>query len=145
MVAFLVHPIIILVPTVLAYATGAAHAIGVSGTSTGFTQILWEFTSAAANNGSDFLGYHGNTLFFNVSTALVMLIGRFAPIGLLLALSGSMIQRKRTAEIGLRTDSVTFSVVLVGTILILVVLTFFPFLALGPILSFLQHRTTGFG
>jgi K+-transporting ATPase ATPase A chain len=145
MVAFLVHPIIILVPTVLAYATGAAHAIGVSGTSTGFTQILWEFTSAAANNGSDFLGASGNTLFFNVSTALVMLIGRFAPIGLLLALSGSMIQRKRTAEIGLRTDSVTFSVVLIGTILILVVLTFFPFLALGPILSFLQHRTTGFG
>jgi K+-transporting ATPase ATPase A chain len=145
MVAFLVHPIIILVPTALAYATGAAHAIGVSGPGTGFTQILWEFTSAAANNGSDFLGISGNTLFFNVSTALVMLIGRFAPIGLLLALSGSMIQRKRTAEIGLRTDSVTFSIVLIGTILILVVLTFFPFLALGPILSFLQHRTTGFG
>jgi K+-transporting ATPase ATPase A chain len=145
MVTFLVHPIIILVPTVLAYATGAAQAIGVSGTSTGFTQVLWEFTSAAANNGSDFLGASGNTLFFNVSTAIVMLIGRFAPIGLLLALSGSMIKRKRTAEIGLRTDSVTFSVVLVGTILILVVLTFFPFLALGPILSFFQHRTTGFG
>jgi K+-transporting ATPase ATPase A chain len=145
MIAFLVHPITILIPTVLAYATGAAHAIGVSGTSTGFTQILWEFTSAAANNGSDFLGASGNTLFFNVSTALVMLIGRFAPIGLLLALSGSMIQRKRTAEVGLKTDSVTFSVVLVGTILILVVLTFFPFLALGPILSFFQHRTTGFG
>jgi K+-transporting ATPase ATPase A chain len=145
MIAFLVHPITILIPTALAYATGAAHAIGVSGTSTGFTQILWEFTSAAANNGSDFLGASGNTLFFNVSTALVMLIGRFAPIGLLLALSGSMIQRKRTAEVGLKTDSVTFSVVLVGTILILVVLTFFPFLALGPILSFFQHRTTGFG
>jgi len=145
MIAFLVHPITILVPTVLAYATGAAQAIGVSGTSTGFTQILWEFTSAAANNGSDFLGASGNTLFFNVSTAIVMLIGRFAPIGLLLALSGSMIQRKRTAEVGLRTDSVTFSVVLVGTILILVVLTFFPFLALGPILSFFQHLTTGFG
>ena len=145
MVTFLVHPIIILVPTVLAYATGAAQAIGVSGTSTGFTQVLWEFTSAAANNGSDFLGASGNTLFFNVSTAIVMLIGRFAPIGLLLALSGSMIKRKRTAEIGLRTDSVTFSVVLVATILILVVLTFFPFLALGPILSFFQHRTTGFG
>jgi K+-transporting ATPase ATPase A chain len=145
MIAFLVHPIIILIPTVLAYATGAAHAIGVSGSSTGFSQILWEFTSAAANNGSDFLGAQGNTLFFNLSTALVMLIGRYAPIGLLLALSGSMIQRKRTAEVGLRTDTVTFSVVLVGTILILVVLTFFPFLAIGPIRSFFQHRTTGFG
>jgi K+-transporting ATPase ATPase A chain len=145
MIAFLVHPIIILIPTALAYATGAANAIGVSGSSTGFTQILWEFTSAAANNGSDFIGASGNTLFFNVSTAIVMLVGRFAPIGLLLALSGSMIQRKRTAEVGLRTDSAIFSVVLVGTILILVVLTFFPFLALGPILSFFQHHTTGFG
>jgi K+-transporting ATPase ATPase A chain len=146
MIAFLVHPITILIPTVLAYATGAAQAIGVSGiTSTGFTQILWEFTSAAANNGSDFLGASGNTLFFNVSTAIVMLIGRFAPIGLLLALSGSMLKRKRTSEVGLKTDSVTFSVVLVGTILIVVVLTFFPFLALGPILSLFQHRTTGFG
>jgi K+-transporting ATPase ATPase A chain len=145
MVAFLVHPLAILIPTVLAYATGAAQAIGVNGSSTGFTQILWEFTSAAANNGSDFLGTHGNTLFFNVSTAIVMLIGRFAPIAILLALSGSMIQRKRTAEVGLRTDSVTFSIVLIGTILILVVLTFFPFLAVGPILSFFKHYTTGRG
>ena len=145
MIAFLVHPITILIPTVLAYATGAAQAIGVNGSSTGFTQILWEFTSAAANNGSDFLGKSGNTLFFNISTAIVMLVGRFAPICLLLALSGSMIQRKRTSEVGLKTDSVTFSVVLVGTILIVVVLTFFPFLALGPILSFFRHLTTGFG
>ena len=145
MVAFLVHPITILIPTVLSYATGAAQAAGAGINSTGFTQILWEFTSAAANNGSDFLGTKGNTLFFNVSTALVMLIGRFVPICLLLALSGSMIQRRRTSEVGLRTDSVTFSVVLIGTILIVVVLTFFPFLALGPILSFFQHRTTGIG
>ena len=78
MVAFLVHPIIILIPTVLAYATGAASAIGVSGSSTGFTQILYEFTSAAANNGSDFLGASGNTVFFNVSTGLVMFAGQFA-------------------------------------------------------------------
>ena len=145
MVAFLVHPIIILIPTVLAYATGAANAIGVSGSSTGFTQILYEFTSAAANNGSDFLGASGNTLFFNVSTGLVMFAGRFAPIIILLALSGSMIGRKRHAEVGLKTDSITFSIVLVGSTLILVVLTFFPFLAMGPILSFLQGHISGFG
>jgi K+-transporting ATPase ATPase A chain len=144
MVAFLVHPVIILVPTVLAYATGAASAIGVSTGSTGFTQIFYEFTSAAANNGSDFLGANGNTPFFNISTALVMFIGRFAPIGLLLALAGSMINRKRSTEIGLRTDSITFTVVLVGSILLLVVLTFFPFLALGPILEFFQKRVNGF-
>jgi K+-transporting ATPase ATPase A chain len=145
MVAFLVHPVIILIPTVLAYATGAAHAIGVGGNSIGFTQILYEFTSAAANNGSDFLGASANTPFFNISTALVMLAGRFAPIGLLLALAGSMIGRKRGAEVGLKTDSMTFSVVLVGATLILVVLTFFPFLALGPILSFFQGHVNGFG
>jgi len=145
MVTFLVHPIIILIPTVLAYATGAASAIGVGGSSTGFTQILYEFTSAAANNGSDFLGASANTPFFNISTGLVMFAGRFAPIILLLALAGSMIDRKRHTEVGLKTDSITFSIVLVGSTLILVVLTFFPFLALGPILSFFQGHLNGFG
>ena len=145
MVAFLVHPVIILIPTVLAYATGAANAIGVAGNSIGFTQILYEFTTAAANNGSDFLGASANTPFFNISTALVMLAGRYAPMGLLLALAGSMIGRKRSAEVGLKTNSITFSIVLVGATLILVVLTFFPFLALGPILSFLQGHVNGFG
>ena len=145
MVAFLVHPVIILIPTVLAYATGAANAVGVGGNSIGFTQILFEFTSAAANNGADFLGASANTPFFNISTALVMLAGRYAPMGLLLALAGSMIGRKRSAEVGLKTNSITFSIILVGATLILVVLTFFPFLALGPILSFLQGRVNGFG
>ena len=149
MVAFLVHPIIILIPTVLAYASGAASAIGICvnpcpTASIGFTQIFYEFTSAASNNGSDFLGAAGNTPFFNISTALVMFIGRFAPIGLLLALAGSMINRKRSTEIGLRTDSITFTIVLVGSIVLLVVLTFFPFLTLGPILEFFQKRVNGF-
>ncbi len=144
MVAFLVHPILILVPTVVAYASGAASAIGVSTSSTGFTQIFYEFTTAAANNGSDFLGAAGNTPFFNISTGIVMFFGRFVPIAVLLALAGSMIGRKRTSEIGLRTDSITFTIVLVGSILMLVVLTFFPFLTLGPILEFFQKRVNGF-
>jgi K+-transporting ATPase ATPase A chain len=138
MIAFLIHPLIILVPTVLAYASGAAAAIGVGTNASGFTQIFYEFTSAAANNGSDFLGATANTVFFNVSTAIVMFLGRFAPIGILVALSGSMMGRKRGTEIGLKTDSLIFSVVLVASIIILVVLTFFPFLALGPILSYFQ-------
>jgi len=145
MVAFLIHPIIILIPTVTAYASGAAAAIGVSGNSVGYTQILWEFTSAAANNGSDFLGAQGNTPFFNIATAIVMLIGRYAPIVILLALSGSMIGRKRTGTTtGLKTDSLLFTIVLVGCILILVVLTFFPFLALGPLSSFFGGLKNGF-
>jgi K+-transporting ATPase ATPase A chain len=138
MVAFLIHPLIILVPTFLAYATGAAAAVGAAANATGFTQVMYEFTSAAANNGSDFLGTSANTVFFNVSTGVVMFLGRYAPIGILLALAGSMIGRKRSSEVGLRTDSFTFSAVLVASILILVVLTFFPFLALGPILSYFQ-------
>jgi len=145
MIAFLVHPIIILIPTVLAYATGAANAIGVSGNALGFTQVLYEFTSAAANNGSDFFGASANTVFFNISTGLVMFAGRFAPITILMALSGSMVGRKRHVEIGLKTDTLTFIIVLVGSILILVALTFFPFLALGPILAWFQGHATGFG
>lgn len=138
MVAFLIHPLIILIPTILAFASGAAAAVGAGVNASGFTQVLYEFTSAAANNGSDFLGASGNTLFFNISTGIVMFLGRYAPMGLLMALSGSMIGRKRSPEVGLKTDSVVFSVVLIASILILVVLTFFPFLALGPILSYFQ-------
>src|SRR5712691_9257106 len=145
MIAFLVHPVIVLIPTVLAYSTGAASAIGVGTNSIGFTKIFYEFTSAATNNGSDFLGATANTPFFNISTALVMFLGRFAPIGLLLALGGSMINRKRlTTNVGVRTDSFLFSIVIVGSILVLVLLTFFPFLALGPIREFFQGRVTGF-
>lgn len=144
MVAFLIHPIIILVPTVLAYATNAVTATGASGNSV-YTQILWEFTSAAANNGSDFLGSQGNTPFFNIATAIVMLIGRFAPIAILLALSGSMIGRKRGGTTsGLKTDTPIFTIVLVASIIILVVLSFFPFLAIGPIASFFKGMVNGF-
>jgi K+-transporting ATPase ATPase A chain len=146
MFTFLVHPIIILIPTVIAYATGAAGAIGVSDNSIGFTQILYEFTTSAANNGSDFLGASANTPFFNISTAIVMILGRYLPILLLLALAGSMIGRRRSTEgTGLKTDSIVFSIVLIGSIIILVVLTFFPFLALGPILSFFKGLVNGFG
>jgi K+-transporting ATPase ATPase A chain len=144
MVAFLIHPIIILIPTVIAYASGAAAAIGVGGNSVGFTQILYEFTTSAANNGSDFLGALGNTPFFNIATGIVMLIGRYASIAILLALSGSMIMRKRGGTTGLKTDSPVFTIVLVASILILAVLTFFPFLALGPISSFFRGLINGF-
>jgi len=148
MVAFLIHPVIILVPTVLAYATQAVNAIpGFSSlpSSVGFTQILYEFTSSAANNGSDFLGTAANTPFFNIATAAVIFVGRYGPIAVLLALSGSMIGRKRTGEVSLKTDSNVFSVVLVGSILLLVVLTFFPFLILGPLLAYFQGMVNFFG
>lgn len=146
MISFLIHPMIILIPTVLAYATGAAAAIGIGGNSVGYTQILYEFTSAAANNGSDFLGASANTPFFNISTAIVILLGRFIPIAILLALSGSMMGRKRGGTTsGLKTDTLIFTIVLMASIIILVVLTFFPFLAIGPITSFFKGLVNGFG
>ncbi|MDA4133674.1 MAG: potassium-transporting ATPase subunit KdpA, partial [Thaumarchaeota archaeon] len=147
MVAFLIHPLIILVPTIIAYAGGFVSAIGVGQDPIGFTQILYEYTTSAANNGSDFLGTTANTPFFNISTALVIFVGRYAPIGLLLGLAGSMIGRKRSTEVsgGLRTDSFAFSAVLIGSIIILVALTFFPFLGLGPIASYFEGNVNGFG
>jgi potassium-transporting ATPase potassium-binding subunit len=145
MVAFLIHPLIIIIPTVVAYAGGFVNQIGLTGNSIGFTQILYEFTSSAANNGSDFLGTSGNTVFFNLSTAAVIFIGRYGPICCLLALAGSMLGRKRaTTEAAIKTHTFTFSAILVASILILVALTFFPFLVLGPILAFLQGHVNFF-
>lgn len=143
-VAFLSHPIIILVPTVITFAIGAQAAVGLGTNSLSFTQILYEYTSAAANNGSDFLGSAGNTVYFNVSTGIVMWLGRFIPIAVMLAIAGSMVQRKRYASEALRTDTLTFTAVLIVAIFILAVLTFFPFLAIGPILSYLEGFKNGF-
>ena len=143
-IAFLSHPIIILIPTVITFAIGAQVAVGLGTNSLSFTQILYEYTSAAANNGSDFLGSAGNTVYFNVSTGIVMWLGRFIPIAVMLAIAGNMVQRKRYASEALRTDTLAFTAVLIVAIFILAVLTFFPFLAIGPILSYLEGFKNGF-
>ncbi|MHB8361395.1 MAG: potassium-transporting ATPase subunit KdpA [Thermoplasmataceae archaeon] len=135
---FLSHPIIILIPTVIAYAFGYVHAIGYGKGPTSFTQIFYEYTSAAANNGSDYLGTTANTVFFNVSTSIVMWAGRFIPIFVMLAIAGRIKERRRSTEIALRTDDLIFPIVLIASIFILVILTFFPFLAIGPILMHLE-------
>jgi potassium-transporting ATPase potassium-binding subunit len=146
MVAFLIHPLIIIIPTVVSYASGNAAAIGLGTDSIGFTQALYEFTTSAANNGSDFLGTTANTPFWNVATAIVIFLGRYGPIACLLAVSGSMMGRKRSAtEAALKTDTLLFSLILVASILVLVVLTFFPFLALGPLLAYFQGHVNFFG
>ncbi|MDG6901955.1 MAG: potassium-transporting ATPase subunit A [Nitrososphaerota archaeon] len=148
MIAFLIHPVIVLVPTLAAYATRAVDAIpGFSSlpTSVGFTQVLYEFASSAANNGSDFFGAAANTPFFNLATAAVIFVGRFAPIAILLALSGSMVGRKRVGQESLRTDSFSFSFVLMGAIILLVVLAFLPFLLLGPLLAYFQGMVNFLG
>lgn len=143
--AFLTHPIIILVPTVIAFALGAEKDVGLTINSVGFTKVFYEFTSAASNNGSDFLGASGNTLFFNVTTGIVMWLGRFLPILFMLAIADSVSTRKRGQSQGLKTGSLSFVVILVVSIFILTVLTFFPFLVIGPIVQFLQgfHLSLG--
>ncbi len=136
--AFLAHPILILAPTLIAYGTGAVHGIGIGTGPSGFTQILYEYTSAAANNGSDFLGSAGNNVYFNVSTGIVMWCGRFIPIAVMLAIAERMLEKKRSHEVAFRTDSLIFPVILIVSIFLLAVLAFFPFLAIGPILMYLE-------
>ncbi len=131
---FLIHPAIILIPTSIAFMTGNVQAI-TEGEVTPFTytQVLYEFTSAAANNGSDYFGASADTPFWNWSTGIVMLIGRFVPLALFLAIAGSftMKDRKELAE-PIKTQGPVFITVLVVITFLLTALTFFPFLVIGP-------------
>ncbi len=131
---FLSHPAIILIPTVLSISTGNAQAItDHKVTPMDYTQTLYEYTSAAANNGSDYFGSNANTPFWNWSTALVMFLGRYLPLGLMLAIAGSFTlkDRKETIE-PIKTQGSLFISVLIIMTFLLTALTFFPFLILGP-------------
>ncbi|MBL8751160.1 MAG: potassium-transporting ATPase subunit A [Planctomycetes bacterium] len=106
----------------------------------GFSEILYEFSSSSANNGSGFEGLGDNTVPWNVATGLVMLLARFIPILLPLAIAGSMSQKRSTAQSAgtLAIDTTTFGVMLLATILFLGALTFFPAAVLGPVAEHLQ-------
>ena len=103
----------------------------------GFSEILYAFTSAAANNGSAFGGLNANTPYFNVVLGLVMLIGRFVVIIPALSIAGSMAAKKiaPTSAGSFSTDSGIFGILLIGTIIIVGALTFLPALSLGPIVE----------
>ncbi len=103
----------------------------------GFSEILYAFSSQTGNNGSAFAGLTGNTPFYNITGAFAMLIGRFGMIVPILAIAGSMGAKRRVAE-SLGTFPTTgplFTVLLIGVIIIVGALTFFPALALGPIVE----------
>ena len=106
----------------------------------GLTEVLYAFASMSNNNGSAFAGLNGNTLFYNLTGAFCMFIGRFAPILASLAMAGSLAQKKYVPpSLGtLPTDKVPFALWLALVILIVGALTFFPALALGPIVEQLQ-------
>jgi K+-transporting ATPase ATPase A chain len=105
----------------------------------GFSEILYAFTSAAGNNGSAFAGLNANTLFYNLSLGLVMLIGRFGVIIPMLAIAGSLAGKNITPTSAgtFRTDNWLFACLLIAVILIVGGLTYFPALSLGPIVEHL--------
>ncbi|HWG41788.1 MAG TPA: potassium-transporting ATPase subunit KdpA [Gemmataceae bacterium] len=147
MLALLIHPILILGSTglfaALSWGTDAVSNPGPHG----FSQILYEFSSASANNGSGFEGLNDtwgfndtkpapyNTRPWDIATGLVMLLGRFIPILAPLALAGSLAAKKRTPFTSgtLRTDTLTFGFVILGTILLVGALLFMPAAVLGPV------------
>jgi K+-transporting ATPase ATPase A chain len=141
----ILHPFLILTGT--AIAAFAAHndpelaaAWLKSPSFHGFSEMAYEFTSASANNGSGFEGLGDNTLFWNISTGLVMLLARFLPIVGPLAIAGMLGMKKPSPESAgtLKLESAAFSAVLLGVILVVAALSFFPMLALGPIAEFLS-------
>ena len=135
---FLIHPASILIPTVIAFATGNVQSVlavpaGKLTTASGFTQALYEYTSAAANNGSDYLGTSVNTPFWNWSTAIVMFLGRYPPLILMLAIAGSFTLKDRKEAIEpIKTHGPLFISVLLVMTFLLTVLAFLPFIVLGP-------------
>jgi len=147
MLAFLVHPILILVPTglfaPLGWNAGSANSTGPHA----FTEVLYEFSSASANNGSgleglaDTYGFADNPepapygVCWDVACGVVIMFGRFLPIILLLALAGGMSAKlMHPASVGtLRTDSLTFGLMLLGTVLLAGALLFLPAAVLGPV------------
>ncbi len=123
--------------TALGTVTSMGLAGPLNGGPHGFSEILYAFSSQTGNNGSAFAGLTGNTPFYNVSGALAMLIGRYGMIVPILALAGSMAAKRRVApSLGtFPTTGVLWSVLLVGVVIIVGALTFFPALALGPIVE----------
>ena len=144
MLAILCLPLMMLGFTALATVVAAGLAGPANAGPHGFSEILYAFTSAAANNGSAFGGLTGNTLFYNTTLAIGMLFGRFFVIVPALAIAGSLAAKKTVpASAGtFPTHGGLFVGLLVGVILIVGGLTFFPALALGPIV---EHLAGGLG
>ena len=143
MIVALAHPFLILVGTALATAfpTQGASTLNNPGFH-GFSEILYEYTSSAANNGSGFEGLGDNTLWWNISTGIVLLLGRFIPIIGPVAIAGLLAEKKfiPEGEGTLKTDTSTFGMMVFAVIVIIAALSFFPALALGPIAEYFSMQ-----
>ncbi|MCX5149625.1 potassium-transporting ATPase subunit KdpA [Streptomyces sp. NBC_00320] len=132
---------ILITPALVLCFTAAAMALPTPGNSManpgahGFSEILYAYTSGANNNGSAFAGLNADTQWFNSTIGIAMLLGRFLPIVFVLALAGSLAEQQPVPETAgtLRTDKPLYAGLLVGTIVIITGLTYFPALALGPL------------
>ena len=133
--AIIIHPLLILSFTALAVATSAGQAGVTNPGFHGLSQVLYEYASSAANNGSGFEGLADNTYFWNITTGIVMFLGRYLPIVIQLAIAGSLMKKNYINESAgtLQTSTVSFAMILVFVVYIFAALTFFPALALGPI------------
>lgn len=131
----IIHPLLILSFSALAVGTQA----GMEGiTNPGFhglSQVLYEYASSAANNGSGFEGLADNTMFWNITTGLAMFFGRYLSIIIQLAIAGSLMKKRFVNDSAgsLHTDTTSFAITLVIVVYIFAALTFFPVLALGPV------------
>ncbi|GAA3346390.1 MULTISPECIES: potassium-transporting ATPase subunit KdpA [Lysinibacillus] len=136
----LIHPAIILLFSALAVATPSGIAGITNPGAHGLSQVLYEFASASANNGSGFEGLADNSTFWNVTTGLAMFFGRYVTIIMQLAIASLLANKVRHNDsLGtLKTDTTTFTFLLVAIVLMIGALTFLPALALGPITEHLQ-------
>jgi K+-transporting ATPase ATPase A chain len=131
----LTTPMVVLVGTGLAMSLEGERASMANTGPHGFSEVLYAFTSMANNNGSAFAGLNGNTTWWNVAGAFAMLFGRFLPMVWVLALAGSLAKQQPVPESAgtLKTASPLFAGMLLGTVLLVVGLTYFPVLSLGPL------------
>ncbi|MGX5818020.1 potassium-transporting ATPase subunit KdpA [Chitinophaga lutea] len=137
----LLHPFLILAGTALSSYMVAHQGMGAWLNNPGyhgFSEMLYEYTSAAANNGSGFEGLSDNNIFWNVSTGFVLIFSRFLPIIGPVAIAGLLAGKKYIPESAgtLRTDTVTFGAMTFGVIVIIAALAFFPALVLGPVAEY---------
>jgi len=131
----IIHPLLILGFSAIAVAAEAGRSGITNPGFHGLSQVLYEYASAAANNGSGFEGLADNTPFWNITTGLAMFLGRYLSIILQLAIAGSLMRKRIVSESAgtLRTDNFSFAIILVFVVYIFAALTFFPALALGPV------------
>ena len=139
MLIALLHPFLILKGTALAtalpdYTTASLSNPGFHG----FSQILYEFTSSSANNGSGLEGLGDNTPFWNIACGIVMVLARYLPIIGPIAIAGILAKKKFIPESAgtLRTDTGTFGIMTYAVIMIIAALAFFPALVLGPLAEY---------